>query len=233
MTDAPPHPIATRFARIMAALREAVAIAAGPPPLGGPLVLRLRRPLAAPLALRLHQRLGKMMQAFAALVAHLAAFGTDAPPRAPRRKPAPRPDAAALAQDAPPGAPPDPFRNTLQDAPWRAAARPASPPRAPRLPGHAGCLAGLSGAAAVAAAQLHSLLADPDALTLLRASPALVQMLRPLCRMLGIALPADVLPPPPAATEPKPPRRRRRRWHPPRRGDLLFLLRMGTPLIES
>ena len=236
MTDAPPHPIATRFARIMAALREAVAIAAGPPPLGGPLVLRLRRPLAAPLALRLHQRLGKMMQAFAALVAHLAAFGTDAPPRAQRRKPAPRADAAAApAQDAPPDAPPDPFRNTLQDAPWRAAARPASPPRAPRLPGHAGWLAGLSGAAAVAAAQLRHLLNDPEALALLRASPALVQMLRPLCRMLGVTLPAEVLPPPSPDAAPKPPRRRRRRlWRPPsRRSDMLFLLRMGTPLIES
>jgi len=63
-------------------------------------------------------------------------------------------------------------------------------------------------------------------------------MLRPLCRMLGVALPAEVLPPRPEVepdTAPKPPRRRRRHlWRPPsRRSDMLFLLRMGTPLIES
>jgi hypothetical protein len=113
-----------------------------------------------------------------------------------------------------------------------AAARSGSPARAPRLPGHAGWLAGLSGATAVVASQLRFLLADPEALALLRASPALVHMLHPLCRMLGVALPAEVLPPrPPKA--PRQPRPRRRRWHPPRRGDLLFLLRMGKPLPES
>ena len=95
VTDASPHPIAARFAQIMARLRAAVAIAAGPPPLAGPVVLQLRRPLAAKLAVRLHQRLGRMMQAFAALVAHLTAFGADAPAPAPRRKPAPRAEAAA------------------------------------------------------------------------------------------------------------------------------------------
>src|SRR5487761_2352890 len=42
-------------------------------------------------------------------------------------------------------------------------------------------------------------------------------------------------PPPSPDAAPKPPRRRRRRlWRPPsRRSDMLFLLRMGTPLIES
>ena len=223
MTDAPPHPIATRFAQIMAALRAAVAIAAGPPPLGLPLVLRLRRPLAPSLAVRLHQRLGKMMQVFAALVTHLTAFGADAPPRPPRSKPAPPAEAAApIPQDTPQG--------TSQTVAWSvAAARPGSPARAPRLPGHAGWLAGLSAGTAAVASQLRFLLADPDALALLRASPALVQMLHPLCRMLGVALPAEVLPPrPPKA--PRPPRPRRRRWHPPRRGDLHFLLRMGKPL---
>ena len=228
MTDAPPHPIATRFAQIMAALRAAVAIAAGPPPLGGPLVLRARRPLAPNLAVRLHQRLGKMMQVFAALVAHLTAFGADAPPRPPRRKPAPPAEAAApIPQDTPQGTP--------QGAPQTvagsvAAPRPASPPRAPRLPGHAGWLAGLSAGTAVVASQLRFLLADPEVLALLRASPALVQMLRPLCRMLGVALPTEVLPPSPPRAPRKP---RRRRWRVPRRGDLLFLLRMGKPIPET
>jgi hypothetical protein len=241
VTDAPSHPIAARFAQIMAALRAAVAIAAGPPPLAGPLVLRARWPLAPKLAVRLHQRLGKMMQAFAALVAQLTAFGADAPPRAPRKKPGPHPDAAAApAADAAPAPPPDPFRNGPRDTQGATAARPASPPRPARLPGHVGWLAGLSGETAAAASQLRHLLTDPESLALLRASPALVQMLGPLCRMLGVALPAEVLPPPaPAAPDAdvaaKPPRRRRRRlWRPPsRRSDMLFLLRMGTPLIET
>ena len=225
--DAPPHPIATRFAQIMAALRAAVAIAAGPPPLGGPLVLRLRRPLAPNLAVRLHQRLGKMMQVFAALVAHLTAFGADAPPRPPRSKPARPAEAAAPI-------PQDTSQDTSQGTPQTvagsvAAARPGSPAQPPRLPSHAGWLAGLSAGTAVVASQLRFLLADPEALALLRASPALVHMLHPLCRMLGVALPTEVLPPrPPKA--PRPPRPRRRRWHPPRRADLHFLLRMGKPL---
>ena len=225
MTDAPPHPIATRFAQIMAALRAAVAIAAGPPPLGLPLVLRLRRPLAPNLAVRLHQRLGKMMQVFAALITHLTVFGADAPPRLPRNKPAPPAEAAAPI-------PQDTSQDTPQTVAWGvAAARPGSPARAPRLPGHAGWLAGLSSETAAVASQLRFLLADPDALALLRASPALVQMLHPLCRMLGVALPAEVLPPrPPKA--PRQPRRRRLRWLPSRRCDALFLLRMGKPLVE-
>jgi len=233
VTAAPPHPIAARFALIMAGLRAAVAIACGPPPLGGPLVFRLSRPLAANLAARLHGRLGKMMQAFAALVAHLTEFGADAPPRPPRRKPAPRPDVAASPA---PDAPPDTPQTRPQGTSWvPAAARPESPPRPPRLPGNVGWLTGLSPAAAAGASQLRHLLMDPEVLDLLRASPALVRMLRPLCRMLGVDLPVEFLPPKPANAEPKPPRRRRRRlWRPPsRRSDMLLLLRMGTPLRES
>jgi len=214
----------------MAGLRAAVAIACGPPPLGGPLVFRLTRPLAANLAARLHGRLGKMMQAFAALVAHLTEFGADAPPRPRRRKPAPRPDVAASpAPDAPPDTPQTTPYGTI------AAARPESPPRPPRLPGNVGWLTGLSPAAAAGASQLRHLLTDPEVLALLRASPALVQLLRPLCRMLGVDLPVEFLPPKPANAEPKPPRRRRRRlWRPPsRRSDMLLLLRMGTPLVKN
>jgi len=82
---------------------------------------------------------------------------------------------------------------------------------------------------------LRHLLTDPELLALLHTSPQLVRMLRPLCWMLGVELPATVLPPRPEPAEPKPPRRRRRRlWRPPsRRSDMLLLLRMGTPLIRT
>ena len=87
---------------------------------------------------------------------------------------------------------------------------------------------------AAAASQLRHLLTDPELLAVLHTSPALVQMLRPLCWMLGVDLPATVLPPRPARAEPKPPRRRRRLWRPPsRRSDMLLLVRMGTNLIRT
>ena len=242
MTDTPPHPIVTGFAAIMTYLRDSVAAACGRPAPAGPLVLLARRPLIPPLALRLHQRLGKMMQEFAALVAHLVAFGADAPSRAPRGEPAPRPEAAAApTPDAPPDATQDPGLNPPWGTP--AAAQPESPPRAPRpprLPSNFGWLPCMSSAAAAAASQLQYLLSNPDALALLLASPQLVRMIRPLCWMLGIKLPAAVVPPPPPKPEPdpdappKPPRRRRPRlWRPPsRRSDMLLLLRMGTKLID-
>ena len=117
----------------------------------------------------------------------------------------------------------------------RPALSPPRAPRPPRLPGNYGWLPGVSCGVAAGASQLRHLLTDPDMLALLLASPALVQMLRPLCWMLGVDLPAEVLPPRPAPAEPKPPRRRRRRlWRPPsRRSDMLLLLRMGTPLIRT
>src|SRR5487761_2228646 len=105
VTPAPPHSIATRFAQIMTGLRAALAAAYGRPALTSGGMDQPRRSLAPPLVLRLHRRLGTMMLAFAALVAHLTAFGADAPPRAPRRKRAPRPDAAAVAPA--PETPPD------------------------------------------------------------------------------------------------------------------------------
>jgi len=233
VTSAPPDSIATRFALIMTGLRAALAAAYGRPALAGGGMDQPRRPLAPPLVLRLHRRLGQMMLAFAALVAHLTEFGADAPPRAPRRKRAPRPDAAAgaPAQDTPP--------DTIQNTPsGTTAAQPESPPRAPRpprLPGNFGWLPGVSCGVAAGASQLRHLLTDPDMLALLLTSPALVQMLRPLCWMLGVDLPAEVLPPPPPEAAPKPPRRRRRRlWRPPsRRSDMLRLVRMGTPLIRT
>jgi len=233
VTDIPPHPFAVNFALIVAGLRAAIGAACGPPALAGWMVDQPRRFLAPPLALRLHQRLGKMMQVFAALVAHLVAFGADAPSRAPRRKPAPRPDAAA-----------SPTKDILQDIPRNrsrgAAAQPESSPRAPRpprLPSNFGWLPGLSSGVAAGASQLRHLLTDPELLALLHTSPQLVRMMRPLCWMLGVDLPAAVLPPRPPEADgaPKPPRRRRRRlWRPPsRRSDMLLLLRMGTPLIRT
>jgi len=229
VTAPPPDSIATRFAQIMTGLRAALAAAYGRPALAGGGMDQPRRSLAPPLVLRLHRRLGTMMLAFAALVAHLSEFGADAPPRAPRRKRAPRPDAAASPA-------PDTPQNTPSGA--AAAAQPESPPRAPRpprLPGNFGWLPGVSCGVAAGASQLRHLLTDPDMLALLLASPALVQMLRPLCWMLGVDLPAEVLPPPPKDAAPKPPRRRRRRlWRPPsRRSDMLLLLRMGTNLIRT
>ena len=222
----------------MVGLRAAIGAACGRPALAGRVVDQPRRSLAGPLALRLHARLGKMMQEFAALVAHLAAFGADPPSRAPRRKPAPRPDAAAPTRPGhPPGHPPRHLPGHPIGRRRRPARIPPRAPRAPRLPSNFGWLPGLSTSVAIGASQLRHLLTDPELLALLHTSPALVRMLRPLCWMLGVDLPATVLPPRPAPAEPdgepKPPRRRRRRlWRPPsRRSDMLLLLRMGTPLI--
>ena len=85
-----------------------------------------------------------------------------------------------------------------------------------------------------APARLRALLAQPGLIVAPGAydglTARLVALLRPLCRMLAVEFPHGVLPPrPPRA--PRPPRRRR--WHPPRRGDLHFLLRMGKPLIAT
>ncbi len=229
MTDAPPPIFALSFAGIMVALRAAVGFVAGRVPPGAPLALRPRRVLAAPLVLRLHRRLGKMMQAVAALLAYRTADGKDPPPR---RKPAPRPDAAAAAVAAATEATDIPQDAAAAVPP---AARPEPRPRAPRLPGRAGWLTGLSAEIAGRASQLRYLLAQPETQALLHDSPTLVRLLHPLCRMLGVALPAELLPPrpPKPPRPPRAPRPRQRRWHPPRRADLHFLLRMGKPIPES
>src|SRR5487761_2528881 len=78
VTSTPPRPFAVNFAQIMTGLRAALAAAYGRPVLAGGGMDRPRRPLAPPLVLRLHRRLGTMMLAFAALVAHLSEFGADA-----------------------------------------------------------------------------------------------------------------------------------------------------------
>ena len=227
VTDAAPHPLAARFAQIVAFLLQGIGECGA------------RRQIAGPLTFRLHRRFTKMVRRFAALLAHLAAFGVDAPLRAYHRK---QPPPAASAQDPEPApdpaqippqdADPDPRQNPLPKWARPAAARPPAPPlsQAVRVPSRGKWLVGLSLNVNCASARLQHLMYDPELRSLLAASPRLVALLRPLCRMLAVEFPHGVLPPrPPRA--PRPPRRRR--WHPPRRGDLHFLLRMGKPLIET
>ena len=228
MTDTAPHPLAARFAQFVAFLLEGIGECG------------LRRQIAGPLTFRLERRFNKIARRFAALVAHLAAFGVDAPRRACHRKQPPpavtSPDPAPAQDPAqvPPPAPaldPDPWRNPLPKWARPAAARRRAPPlsQAVRVPSRGKWLAGLSLNVNCAGSQLQHLMYDPELGTLLAASPRLVSLLRPLCRMLAVEFPHGVLPPrPPRA--PRQPRPRRRRWHPPRRGDLHFLLRMGKPI---
>ena len=231
VTDAPPPPLAVRFAQIVAFLLQGIGECG------------FRRQIAGPLTFRLQRRFNKMVRRFAALLAHLAAFGADAPRRAYNRK---QPPPAAAPQDPPqvaapnpaqgpapvPPQDPDPWHNPLPK--WArpaAARRPALPlSHAVRVPSRGKWLAGLSLNVNCAGSQLQHLMYDPELAALLAASPRLVALLRPLCRMLAVEFPHGILPPrPPRA--PRPPRRRR--WHPPRRGDLHFLLRMGKPLPET
>ena len=222
VTDAAPHPLAARFAQFVAFLLEGIAECGG------------RRLIAGPLTLRLQRRFNKMVRRFARLVAHLVAFGADAPVRAYHRKQPPPAAAPEPAQDPAPESPqipprdPYPRHNPLPK--WaRPGARPPALPlsQAVRVPSRRRWLAGLSLNINCAGSQLQHMLYDPELGPLLAASPRLVALLRPLCRMLAVEFPHGVLPPRPPRAPRKP---RRRRWHPPRRGDLHFLLRMGKPL---
>ena len=224
VTNPTPHPLAVRFAQIVAFLLQGIGECG------------LRRQIAGPLTFRLHRRFNKMVRRFAALLAHLAQFGADAPLRAYHRK---QPPAAATPQEPPqateppqiPPPDPDPRQNPLPKWARPAPARRLAPPlsQAVRVPSRRRWLAGLSLNINCAGSQLQHLMYDPELASLLAASPRLVALLRPLCRMLAVEFPHGVLPPrPPRA--PGPPRPRRRRWHPPRRADLHFLLRMGKPL---
>ena len=224
VTDTPSQPLAVRFAQIVAFLLQGIGECG------------LRRQIAGPLTFRLHRRFTKMVRRFAALLAHLAQFGADAPRRAYNRKQPPAatapqepPQVAAPdpAQVPPPAADPFPRQNPLPK--WaRPGARPPALPlsQAVRVPSRRRWLAGLSLNINCAGSQLQHLMYDPELGTLLAASPRLVALLRPLCRMLAVEFPHGILPPRP----PRAPRPRRRRWHPPRRADLHFLLRMGKPL---
>ena len=222
VTHPAPHPLAVRFAQIVAFLLQGIGECG------------LRRQIAGPLTFRLHRRFTKMVRRFAALLAHLAQFGADAPRRTYNRK---QPPAATTPQEppqapaTPPGPPPDPDprRNPLPK--WArpaAARRPALPlSQAVRVPSRGKWLTGLSLNVNCAGSQLQHLMYDPELAAMLAASPPLVALIHPLCRMLAVEFPHGVLPPRPPRAPRKP---RRRRWHPPRRGDLHFLLRMGKPL---
>ena len=212
MTKQAPHPLAVRFADVVAFLVQGIWEA-----------LRRGR-IAGPLMCRLRLRLNRMSHRFAVLVAHLATFGVDAPRRTYHRKQPPGPatsqDPADVAQDGPP-----------QDIPSKRPRVPAPPlSQAVRMPSRRNWLVGISIDINCASGRLQHLLHDPEFTALLAASPRLVALLRPLCRMLAVAFPHGILPPPPPRAPRKP---RRRRWHPPRRADLHFLLRMGKPLPES
>ena len=198
----------------------------------------LRRQIAGPLTFRLHRRFTRMVRRFAALLAHLAKFGADAPLRAYHRKqppPAATPQVPDPAPESPQAPPRDPYPRQNPLPKWaRPAARPPAPPlsQAVRVPSRRRWLAGLSLNINCAGSQLQHMLYDPELGPLLAASPRLVALIRPLCRMLGVEFPHGILPPrPPRA--PRAPRPRRLRWRPSRRCDLLRLVRMGTPLIET
>ena len=223
MTNPAPPPLAVRFAQIVAFLLQGIGECG------------FRRQIAGPLTFRLQRRFNKMVRRFAALVAHLAKFGADAPLRACHRKQPPGATGpAATPQDPPPvPAPPpprDPYPRQNPLPKWaRPGARPPAPPlsQAVRVPSRAKWLAGLSLNVNCAGSQLQHLMFDPELKSLLAASPRLVALLRPLCRMLAVEFPHGILPPRPPRAPRKP---RRRRWHPPRRADLHFLLRMGKPI---
>ena len=206
-----PHPLAERFGLILALLRKGVADP------------RARRPLDPARTLLLWKRLGRLMQRVAALIA-LATQpgGLVAPPPRVRRKPAPPAECAPPVPDAPDPATPDPGAPTAQGP------TPAPPSRPARLcfPRWSGWLCAVSLDSAAAGSQLQHLLNDPEMTALLAATPALVRLLRPLCRMLAVVVPGT----PPAPERPRAPRPPRpRKWRPGRRVDLMALVGMGRP----
>jgi len=81
--------------------------------------------------------------------------------------------------------------------PRPAAPRPKRPKPPHRLPrGHA-WLVRLVPEAASGASQLQHLLAEPEMAALIAATPQMGRLLRPLCRMLGVAPPPAIAKPPP------------------------------------
>jgi hypothetical protein len=188
VTDAPPHPLASWFADFLAFLLAGIAECGG------------RRQIAGPLTIRLQRRFNKMARRFAALLAHLAEFGADAPVRAYHRK---QPPAATAPQEPPQ----DPLQNPAKPAIPRRHALPL--PQAVRVPGRRAWLVGLSINVNCAAGRLQDKMNDPEMAALLAASPRLVALIRPLCRMLGVEFAHGILPPRPPRAPRKP---RRRRW---------------------
>ena len=207
-----PHPLADRFGMIIGLLRKGMADP------------RARRPLDQPRVLLLWNRLGRLAQRVAALIALATQPGglVTPPPRV-RRKPAPpadraapSPDAASLGALAAQGAPPAP--------------PPPSKPARLCFPRRPGWLCAVSIDTVAAGSQLQYLLNDPEMVALLAATPALVRLLRPLCRMLAVVVPGT----PPAPERPRAPRAPRpprpRKWRPGRRVDLMALVGMGRTI---
>ena len=205
--------LADRFARIIALLYEIVAEQG---------VMRLRD---GPLTLLIYNRIRRWTGQFLARAT--------VPPRPgenTRRAPRPR---SALPSVTHPSAPPPP----------------AAPARGPRLPrGHAWLLR-LMQPTAMSLSQLMALLHEPEVTALLLARPHLSRLLGPLCYALGMpplpfmpaprrskpapeaANPTDTTGADPTAPTAKPPNHWPPRKFPFRRNeDLLFRLRMGTPL---
>ncbi len=99
---------------------------------------------------------------------------------------------------------------------YPAAHQPAqTPPR--RLPHRAGWLLGPVPDARAFASQLQYLLAQPDMAALLEAAPGIERLLRPLCRMLGVARPK---PPPRSTPQSRPAPRKPPPAPPPAREEL-------------
>jgi hypothetical protein len=204
--------MADRFSRIIALLYEIVAEQG---------VMRL---CDGPLTLLIYNRIRRWTEHFLARAA--------VPPRPRENTPrAPRP------------------RSVLPAAAPQPAAPPAAPAEGPRLPrGHAWLLR-LMPPTAQSLSQVMALLHEPEVTALLLARPQLSRLLQPLCYALGMP-PLPFMPAPrrskpaPEAANPteatgaapvsptaKPPGRWRPRKPPFRRNeDLLFRLRMGTPL---
>ena len=202
--------LADRFARIIALLIEIVAEQG---------VMRLRD---GPLTLLIYNRIRRWTGQFLARAT--------VPPRPGENAArAPRPRSVPPSATRPPAAPP-----------------PAAPGEAPHLPRGRAWLLRLMQPTAMSLSQLMALLHEPEVTALLRARPQLSRLLAPLCYALGMpplpfmaatrpskpapeaANPTDTTATAPAA---KPPRRWRPRKFPFRRNeDLLFRLRMGTPL---
>jgi len=83
---------------------------------------------------------------------------------------------------------------------------PASRPRPPRLPRGVAWLVRLVPEAASGASQLQHLLTEPEMAALIEAAPQAGRLLRPLCRMLGVAPPPALALPARRAAPAAPPR---------------------------
>ena len=224
-----PHPLAERFGIILGLLRKGVADP------------RARRPLDPARTLLLWNRLGRLVQRVAALIALATQPGGLAPPPPRvRREPAPPAERATPDPDAPtpdastPDAPTADAPTADVPPPGAPSAQGPTPPlpsRPARLcfPRRPGWLCAVSLDSAAAGSQLQHLLNDPEMAALLAATPALARLLRPLCRMLAVAVPGT----PPAPERPRAPRAPRpprpRKWRPGRRVDLMALIGMGRP----